>query len=196
VLDTTIGGPADKLVADGEAQDTDAVFDKWRTELAGGGGWRGQVSSFEDWLKRNFDISFAAFRIGPRATVSFEPKPKTTVLLAQAASPGRTGTWTLMTAPSDEQLLAGATALAAIGNWSQVAGQFTTYTASTGRVETTAAVNTDFIVTQPLSLQNTRLIAANWLSSNIVFYAIGLVGASILLGILTSALLRRLGRPS
>jgi cellulose synthase operon protein B len=41
-----------------------------------------------------------------------------------------------------------------------------------------------------------RLVAANWLSSNILAYAVVFCILSILLGIATSGLLRRFGRES
>lgn len=180
----------------GATENTDAVFDRWRTALAGGGGWRGQVSSFEDWMKRNFDISFSALRIGPAAEVAFQPKARASLVLAQAISPGGNGTWTMMTAPSAANLTSGANSIAAIAAWSRLAGQFSAFTEATGTLENRPAANYQFVVTQPLSLQNARLIAANWFSSNIAVYAFCLIGLCIALGIVTSGLLFRLGRPS
>jgi len=184
------------LPADTQTVDTDVLFDRWRTELSDGGGWRGQISGVEDWLKRTFDISFAALRLGPAAAVDFRPGPRSSLLLAQASSPDDLSAWTLLTAPSDEQLAAATRSLVAIETWSAVSGQFSTYSLATGRVESQAPTSVDFIETRPLSLQNARLIAANWLSSNILFYAIGLIVCSVLLGIATSGLLHRLGRTS
>ena len=51
-------------------------------------------------------------------------------------------------------------------------------------------------MTQGVSLENARLIAANWLSINILPYALALVLLCIVLGISTSALLARMGRRS
>ena len=186
----------DSALSAGDTENTDAVFDRWRTALAGGGGWRGQVSSFEDWMKRNFDISFSALRIGPATEVAFEPKVRSTLLLAQDVSPGGNGTWTMLTAPSGAELASGAVSIAAIESWSKVGGQFSSYSASTGLIENQPAVNYQFVVTQPLTLRNVRLIAANWFSSNIAFYAFSLIGLCFVLGIITSGLLFRLGRPS
>lgn len=188
--------PDTTVAPDGQAESTDAVFDRWRTALSGGGGWRGQVSSFEDWMKRNFDISFSALRIGPAQEVAFEPKARSTLLIAQAVSPGGGGTWTMMTAPSPSDLAEGATAIAAIETWSEIRGQFSWFSPQTGRLENQPVANYQFVVTQPLSIQNLRLIAANWFSSNIVFYAFCLIGLCFVLGIITSGLLFRLGRPS
>jgi hypothetical protein len=188
--------PDTTVAPNGQPESTDAVFDRWRTALSGGGGWRGQVSSFEDWMKRNFDISFSALRIGPAQEVAFEPKARSTLLLAQAVSPGGGGTWTMMTAPSPSDLAEGARAIAAIETWSEIRGQFSWFSPQTGRLENQPVANYQFVVTQPLSIQNLRLIAANWFSSNIVFYAFCLIGLCFVLGIITSGLLFRLGRPS
>ncbi|SHF31131.1 cellulose synthase subunit [Kaistia soli DSM 19436] len=187
--------PDSAAMPDGQ-ENTDAVFDRWRTALAGGGGWRGQVSSFEDWMKRNFDISFSALRIGPATQVAFEPKARSTLLLAQATSPGGNSAWTMMTAPSGKELASGAASVAGISTWSQIGGQYSSFSAATGLVENQAVLNYQFIVTQPLSLRNLRLIAANWFSSNILSYAFCLILLCLVLGIVTSGLLFRLGRPS
>ena len=56
--------------------------------------------------------------------------------------------------------------------------------------------STRFVATQPLTFANMRLVAANWLSSNILAYAVVFCVLSILLGIATSGLLRRFGRDS
>ena len=101
-----------------------------------------------------------------------------------------------MTAPSATDLAEGATAIAAIETWSEIRGQFSWFSPQTGRLENQPVANYQFVVTQPLSIQNLRLIAANWFSSNIVFYAFCLIGLCFVLGIITSGLLFRLGRPS
>ncbi|MCX5496908.1 cellulose biosynthesis cyclic di-GMP-binding regulatory protein BcsB [Kaistia dalseonensis] len=191
------GGIADAgTPADLDSENTEITFNKWKDELAGGGGWRGQITAFEDWMRRTFDISFSALRLGPADSVIYEPRAKTTLILAQAASPDGSGTWTLLTAPSERQLMSGTQAIAGVETWTQVGGQISTFTATTGRIENQLPARTEFIVTQPLSFQNVRLIAANWLSSNIIFYAIGLMVLCLALGGMTSLLLRRLGRPS
>lgn len=190
------GGAVDQPADDVEPPSTDAVFDRWRRQLAGGGGWSGQVSSFEDWMKRHFDISFASFRIGPAPDVSFEPRMHSTLLMAQSVAPGGSGTWTIMTAPSSADLANAARSVVAVSAWRSVSGQFSWYTSATGQIENQPVANYQFVRTQPLSIQNTRFIAANWFSSNIIFYAFCLIGLCVVLGIITSGLISRLGRPS
>ncbi len=191
------GGSAQpRLPIDPDTANTDALFDQWREKLSDGGGWRGQVSGLEDWMKRTFDISFAALSLRPTSAPPFMPKPRNSLLLAQGLGPDNTVPWTLLTAPTDEQLEAMTRSLAAIGNWSSIRGQYAAYSRSTGAVETTDPVQVSFFQTRPFSIQNSRLIAANWLSNNITFYAICLISMCIVLGIVTSTLIRRLGRPS
>ena len=154
------------------------------------------MSGLEDWMKRTFDISFATLSLAPTSAPPFMPKPRNSLLLAQGLGPDNMAPWTLLTAPTDEQLEAMTRSLAAIGNWSSIRGQYAAYSRSTGAVETTDPVQVSFFQTRPFSIQNARLIAANWLSNNITFYAICLISMCIVLGIVTSTLIRRLGRPS
>ena len=69
------------------------------------------------------------------------------------------------------------------------------YDAATG-VTSIAPKAERFIFSGDFSINNLRLVAANWLSANIVFYAVVLVLLCGILGICTTALLRRLGRTS
>lgn len=185
-----------RLPNDPDTGNTDVLFDQWREKLSDGGGWRGQVSGLEDWMKRTFDISFAALSLGQTNAPPFMPKPRNSLLLAQGLGPDDAAPWTLLTAPTDEQLEETTRSLVAIENWSSIRGQYAAYSRSTGAVETTDAVQVSFFQTRPFSIQNSRLIAANWLSNNITFYAICLISMCIVLGIVTSTLIRRLGRPS
>ncbi|MCY1371903.1 hypothetical protein D9M69_590720 [compost metagenome] len=85
-------------------------------------------------------------------------------------------------------------ALADIAQWQQITGHISTYEPAGNAVKVVAATNFDFVPTRPASLGNYRLIIANWLSSNILFYAVLLVALSVLLGLATSSMLSRLGR--
>jgi hypothetical protein len=52
------------------------------------------------------------------------------------------------------------------------------------------------VQTQPLSLTNLRLVAANWMSANILQYALVMLACCTFLGVATALLLSRLGRRS
>ena len=184
-------GPDPGEQADGV--NTQAAFDEWRERLRGGL-WSGQITWFEEWLKRNFDISLSSLRFASTSEAVFTPSGDSSLMVVQAASPDGTGTWSVVAAPDGKSLNEGMHELSAQANWEQLAGHVTTYQRGNGTVESEPANAFDFIQTQPASFSNYRLIAANWLSTNILSYAVLLACLGILLGIATATLLSNLGR--
>ena len=174
--------------------DNGATLERWRQNLAGSGGWRGQVSAFQDWLQRTFEISFTTLRLRPSADEAYEPPRGATLLLAQESGPAEAGTWTLVTAPSAQSLGEGVRALVDQPQWSRLAGHIVTYNARTGDLQSVPVATYTFIATQPVSLQNFRLIAANWLSENILSYSVLLVVSCMVLGLGTAGFLASIGR--
>ncbi len=81
------------------------------------------------------------------------------------------------------------------GNWAGMAGKITAFRGAQD-AHVISADSTSFVMTRPFSLANMRLIAANWMSSNIGIYALALLLACIGLGVGTFLMLRRLGRRS
>ena len=70
------------------------------------------------------------------------------------------------------------------------------YNADTGKLSIQPVTTFTFLVTQPLSPGNLRLIVANWLSDNILAYSVLLVSTCVLLGLATALFLSRIGRQS
>jgi hypothetical protein len=179
-----------------EELDTRATFDRWRRQLADGGGWRGNVSFLQDWVQRTFQLSAVNLRFLPVADVAFLPTQNSSVLLAQATSPNGEGAWTLLMAPTSTLLRDGANALVAQRQWSRILGHIVSYNPKTGSLTTKAVTTFSMLATQPFSLANLRLIAANWLSENIFAYSLALLAACLLLGLATARLVSRIGRQS
>lgn len=175
--------------------DTSAVFDRWRQQVSSGG-WRGSISALEDWLSRNFMVTPDALRLTPRKNPPFAPGNDVQFFMTQQTSPGGTGTWTTVTAPSDQALSDGMKAISAHESWSRIAGQVTTYGRTEPRIGTVQVGEFQFVATQPPTFTNYRLIVANWLSANALSYAAALTGFCILLGVATQALLSIFGRRS
>ncbi|WP_296744746.1 cellulose biosynthesis cyclic di-GMP-binding regulatory protein BcsB [Mesorhizobium sp.] len=172
---------------------TETTFDEWRKKLRGSG-WRGQVSSFEDWMNRTFNISMDSFRVFPGRPPEYTPQGSASLLVAQETSPTAGGTWTLVTAPTASALREGVRTLTQQRTWRQIGGHLTTVDTGDDKVATQPVTHFDFVETQPFSLANYRLIAANWLSANALSYAVVLTVLSILLGLATAGLLGSLGR--
>ncbi|PRH89026.1 cellulose synthase BcsB subunit [Labrys okinawensis] len=182
-------------VAATEPADTQETFDRWRDTLkAEGGGWRGNVSSFQDWLQRTFQVSSQTLRFLPSRDVAFHPSRDTSAMIAQGPSPSGNKTWTLLTAPSTRELRAGANTLTSSPQWFQLSGRLATYNTRLAEVQIQPVTTSSLTATQPLSFTNLRLIAANWLSENLLAFAFLLFAACLLLGLATALLLSRIGR--
>lgn len=171
----------------------DTSLDEWRS-IVEGQGWRSWASSIEDWIGSTFNITIDMLRFVPPEEAEYRPAPSDMLVLAQAANPARNGVWTLVTAPDDQMLREGVAEFTDQARWAGLEGHLASFDSATGRVATLPVSGFTFIETQPRSLSNYRLIAANWLSANILSYSLLLVVACIVLGIATSALLSRLGR--
>lgn len=172
---------------------TQEVLNEWQARVRGGS-WRGQISALEAWLQETFDISLSSLRLLPGEEEEIVPDNGTRFLIAQGDSPERTATWTVLSAPTGADLKAGMAAMAQDVRWQQLDGYASLHGNETEAVDTRAVNRTRFVATQPPTFTNLRLIAANWLSSNILAYAAVFCVLSILLGIATSMLLQRFGR--
>jgi hypothetical protein len=177
-----------------EELDTQATFGRWRKALSDGGGWRGNVSGLQDWLQRTFQFSAASLRFLPVPDATFQAPRGSTILLAQGKSPNGDGAWTLLTAPTSKWLRQGANALTAQKQWSELAGHVVSYNGKTGALSAQSIATFSFLVTEPLSPSNLRLIVANWLSDNILTYSVLLLFTCVLLGLVTVLFLSRIGR--
>lgn len=173
--------------------DTGTAFEEWNSKVSGGL-LHNRITAFREWLSRNFDISRNSLQFVPGAEEIFTPPNVATLLVAQGSSPAGTGSWTVVAAPSAKDLREGLEVLTAQLNWPQISGHITTYSSKTGKIETLPVTRFDFVPSMPWSIANYRLIAANWLSTNILSYAFLLVVFLLLIGLTTSRMLKRLGR--
>ncbi len=168
-------------------------IDTWRRNMGGDGGgdW---LENVQGWFNETFGITVDMLRFAPSREAGFVPPSSAVLMLAQGENPAGTGVWTLLTAPDEARLVQGAAALARQENWRRVSGHLATLDESYATVTSEPTTTASYVETAPRSLNNFRLIAANWLSANILSYSLLLVIACVLLGIMTSALLSRLGR--
>jgi cellulose synthase operon protein B len=178
----------------GDSSSTEGVYDRWQNELVSPSGIRGRWLEFERWLERNFDLSFASLAIFAGPDAAYDPSDRSTLVLAQAPKDANK-LWTIVAARNAEDLVDGVEAITVRRIWSSLSGRVAAYDGTSG-VQTVPPKGERYILTGGFSIENMRLIAANWLSVNIVAYAIALVLLCCVLGICTSALLSRLGRRS
>lgn len=193
--DTAVAWTGGTQVVQVEDQaDTSQVFARWREELSGSG-WRGRVSALEEWFTQTFDVTTGLLDFLPNKASPYLPGRDVRLVVAQQTSPLADRTWTVVTAPTLDALRDGTRALTTEDNWSQVGGQISTLDVTMQEVGTIPDRQFSFVPTQPFSLANYRLIAANWLSANPLSYAAALFVACCVLGLATASLLSGLGRP-
>lgn len=173
--------------------DTDTAFEEWNSKVSGGI-LRSRIAAFREWLGRNFDITRSSLQFIPGAETVFTPSNTDTLMVAQGSSPMGEGSWTVVAAPSAKDLREGLEVLTGQLNWPQLSGHITTYSSKTGKIDTVPVTRFDFVPSTPWSIANYRLIAANWLSTNILSYASLLVVFVLLIGVATSRMLKTLGR--
>lgn len=182
-----------EAAGDGAGMDNQAALDEWQSMLRGGL-WNGKLAAAEKWIKDTFDISMSSLRFTPAGDSTFMPSNESTLLFAQGPTPDGTGTWSLVAAPSGKDLSEGMQSLTDKKRWEQLSGHLATYDGGDKSVHSLEANAITLLPTQPASFSNYRLIAANWLSSNILTYAVLLAGVGLLLGIATATMLGNLGR--
>lgn len=175
---------------------TPEVYERWRSNVQSTGAFNALADSFEGWLRRTFSIGFESLRINEGRRIYYEPPPRTSILMAQGNSPNGLGVWTLVSGRTSDTLASAMVRLTADTAWNRIGGQVVAFQATTGEIEKRDATSRRYIVTVPLSFANMRMISANWLSTNIMPYALMLMVAATVLGIITAFVLRRLGRPS
>ncbi|GLQ38749.1 cellulose synthase BcsB subunit [Rhizobium albus] len=169
------------------------TMEAWRGQMQAG--WIARTTdAVRNWASETFNITSDMLRFAPEQDAPFVPAEGDTMVVAQSINPSGTGTWTVVTAPDEAGMQQGARELVRNANWSQLAGHLTAFSADglPGRVLESGTIS--LIESQPPSFSNYRLIAANWLSSNILSYALALVFVCVVVGAATSGLLSRLGR--
>ena len=153
-----------------------------------------QFSTIGDWAKENFDLSLAMLRFAPATEEFYKPPPTARLIVAQQSDPTELGTWTAVISPDTDLLAEGMRNFSTRTEWDKLKGRITVYEGADKEPSEVPVGQFRFSPTQPFSFENARLIAANWLSDNIMSYALLLGAGSVLLGLATGGLLSLLGR--
>jgi hypothetical protein len=177
------------------AASTDEVRRRWSDTFQRRGIVQQTIGTVQDWLEKTFSLSLSSLKLEERTDAPYEPPPRASLLMAQSRSEG-SGVWTLVTARTDRAL---ADEMARLANpllWSQVSGRAIALEPREMKLQVEPISDYRFVQTQPPSLTNLRLVAANWMSANILQYALVMLACCTFLGVATALLLSRLGRRS
>ena len=122
-------------------------------------------------------------------------RPNVAMLMSQTSLGGdAAGVWTLVTAPSPTALAETIGCAVDPRVWAQMRGRVAALDSSEAHVASLRAADLHFVGTQPLSIQNARLIAAGWFSTNRWTYTGLVLALAALLGSATFWLVRNVGR--
>ncbi len=174
---------------------TDEVRKRWSETFQRRGVLQQTIGTVQDWLEGTFNLSLGSLSLDERTDAPYEPPQRASLLVAQSRTE-MSGVWTLMTARTDKALADETARLANPTIWSQVAGRAVALDPREMKLQVEPIRDYRFVQTQPLSLTNLRLVAANWMSANILPYALLMLACCTVLGIATSMLLNRMGRRS
>lgn len=163
-------------------------------QRAGNNFFSQQFRALGDWAKDNFDLSMAMLRFAPATDELYKPPQTAKLIIAQESDPTELGTWTAIISPDSASLAEGMQAFSAREEWDRLKGRIMVYEGDGKELHDVPVSWFRFMPTQPFSPGNARLIAANWLSDNIMSYALLLAAGGVLLGLATGGLLSLLGR--
>lgn len=153
-----------------------------------------QLTEISDWAKENYDLSLSTLRFAPATDELYKPPRSAQLIMAQESDPTGLGTWTAVLAPDASELDESMQQVSSRRDWEQLGGRIAIYSGPKDEIGKLPVSWFRFMPTQDLSFSNARLIAANWLSDNIMSYALLLAAGSLLLGLATGGLLSLLGR--
>ena len=175
------------------SMDNPVSIDDWHERMEGGTVAQ-RISAARAWLREKLDFTEGALRFLPGSETAFTPEMEDDLLLAQGPALNGAGIWTVLTAPETQELALASGELVRQDIWQQVEGRAFSYSRASNEVRAVEARNLSFLAPVDNTFSNYRLIAANWLSTNLLSYAAAIVILSCLLGLTTASLLRWLGR--
>lgn len=167
----------------------DALLDQFA-----GGQTDGPFTGVAAWLRQNLGLDTADLKLVPTPDTPYTPAADAVVISQTRQAEG--GIWTLLTAASPSALLTGTERLMDTTIWREIGGRVSALSPADQNVTTVPATAVSIIVPEPISPTNLRRIAANWFSANILYFTLAIVVGAVLLMLLTSRMLTRIGRPS
>jgi hypothetical protein len=187
-------GPATALSDDGEgARD---LFQEWDARLRN----ESRFNAAFSWLRRVGEWGRAKFTDAADIFRRLEPAPvavssQTTLALGQNILDGANeNVWTVVTAPNADALADSVACLVDPRVSRQITGQTALLDLSSARIDAVPVANPRFVMTQPLSVGNARLIAAGWLSLHALYYVGGVLAVGLLLAVTTRLFVKNVGR--
>ena len=174
-----------------QATDVNSVLQRWRSTATGGS--TSVVGRAQHWIADLLNLGPNSLGILPPSDGPYAPRLTDQALVAQRLQP-EGGLWTMLAVPDQNKVKAGVDALTDDSKWRALAGRVSVLPDAGTTVTTVDPNEVAFFETVAWTPQNTRFIAANWLSSHVLAYALLLGLAVICLTVATMGMLRNFGR--
>ena len=192
------GAPVGSLQITGQA--SGALFDEWNSKVRSQGAFaayaQNTVAGVKKWVSARAEgiVSWFGATLVSGAAAPTVTSRASLVVAQNMLGDTSDDVWTLITAPTSAELAESVPCLVDPRVWRQIAGRMSILDASEGSVVTAPATSQRLIVTQPLTIENSRLIVAGWLSLNSQVYVALALGAALLLALTTTLFVRNVGR--
>ena len=174
-----------------QSTDVNSILQRWRS--TGTAGSTTFIGRAQHWIADLLNLGPNSLGVLPPSDNPYAPRQTDQALVVQRLQP-EGGLWTMLAVPGQDATTIGVDALTQDDKWSELSGRVSVLPEK-GIVVTTVEPNeVTFFETTAWSPQNIRFIAANWLSSHVLAYALLLGLAVIALTIATSGMLRNFGR--
>jgi hypothetical protein len=178
------------------------LFEEWDAKVRADQRW--SAATIASWLGRAREWGVAKFTdAGSWMRAGFENQseegqlvtPHSQLAIGQAIlGESSEDVWTVVTAPTSDALADAVGCLVDPRVSRQISGRMSVLDVSEAKVNATPVSDARFIVTQPLSVGNARLIAAGWLSLHSFAYVIGAISLAAALAVATRVFVRQIGR--
>jgi len=175
----------------GDVGDDSALLNRFNETVGAPSG--NVLDTVRVWVADKIGLAPQNLQLLGRSDQPYAPQSSDAVVLAQSVQP-EGGVWTYLTVPDEATLLAGVQRLTQTDNWRDIKGRVSALGSKDPAVITVEPASYVVQQTQPFSLTNARLMAANWLSTNVLQFTLLLGAVALVLTLVTAALLRTLGR--
>lgn len=171
------------------------LFQEWDARLRNESRFNAAVA----WLRRVGEWGRAKFTDAADIFHRFEPAPvaissQTTLAVGQNILGANENVWTVLTAPSADALADSVACLVDPRVSRQITGQTSLLDLSSAKIDAVPVANPRFVITQPLSVGNARLISAGWLSLHALYYVGAVLALGLLLAFTTRVFVKNVGR--
>lgn len=177
------------LEADSNSLET--ILQRWRS--VGTSGDNSVVGRIQNWVADLLDLGPNSLGVLPPEDMPYAPRLSDRALLLQRLQP-EGGLWTMLTVPTAQGLDSGVKTITAGSTWTTMSGWVSVLPQDEDTPTIIRPNRVTFYESSPWTLTNLRSVMANWLSSHVLAYGIGLCIILAGLTFATTRVLRITGR--